>query len=379
MSFNFNIPINSRNTNSAKWDRYAKDILPMHVAVMDFAISPAITERIQNRLSHPVYGYTMPSKQLYDTLLQWVETEFHYKIFADWLVLLEGIVPALGVSATILPGDVITTTPNYHALLHAPLRAGKNVIQVPLKNDNEHYSFDFDALEEAITPNTKFFYLCNPHNPVGRMYTKEELLEVSAFAQKHDLIVVSDEIHCELAFDRVHIPFYTVDEYAKNHSITFTAIGKTYNMPGVNFAFAVIPNPDIKKLFQEKSYALSRPGIFNQEAAIGAYAYSLQWKHELLVYLRENRDYLENELKTKFPLAKFPHVEGTYLQWVNFNAYHPNANSSFFEKEARIAFTNGANFGDENYVRINFACTRKTLEEAVTRLEHVLLPNKLAV
>ena len=162
------------------------------------------------------------------------------------------------------------------------------MIRVPLRNDNEYYTFDFDALSKALLPDTKLFYLCNPQNPVGRIYTQKELKEVSSFAKENDLVVISDEIHCELVYDRKHIPFLTVDDYAKENSISFYAPGKTYNIPGVSLAFAVIPNEWIRKEFGRISYALGHPGVFNIEAGIAAYSESKKWRLELIKYLKGN-------------------------------------------------------------------------------------------
>ena len=211
-----------------------------------------------------------------------------------------------------------------------------------------------------------------PNNPVGRVFTKEELLRVSDFSRKHNLLVISDEIHCELVYDRKHIPFFTVDDYARDHSITFMAPGKTCNIPGVVLAFAIIPNVEIRKKFQKEGYAMSHPGIFNLEAAIAAYRDCGQWKKELLSYLKDNRNYLERELKRRFPKARFPHTEGTYLQWIDFRAYSDEVNAGFFEKKAGVVLTDGAGFGGPGYVRLNFGCRRDTLKEALDRMEKAI-------
>lgn len=376
MSFDFDKPIERRNTGSIKWGAFPKDYIPLFIADMDFAVAPEITERIIHRAEHPVYGYTRPDKKLFEVFANWILREFDYKIKDSWLTLLPGIVPALAVASNVVSGKSITNTPNYSNLLNAPEKAGNTMLTVPLKNTDEHYEIDFDALERVLTPDTRIFYLCNPHNPVGKMYSKEELLEISAFAKKHGLIVVSDEIHCELVYDKKHVPFFTVDEYAKEHSITFMAPGKTYNIPGVVLAFAIIPNDKLKEQFRTAGYAMGHPGIFNIEAAIAAYGESEEWKKELVEYLRQNRDYLEEELEKRFPKAKFPHTEGTYLQWIDFRPYGEDIDADFLQKHAKVVLTDGKGFGEEGYVRLNFGCPRATLAEALDRMEHAIKVNR---
>ena len=371
--YDFDEKVNRRNTESIKWDIYPQDYIPLFIADMDFAVAPAITERIIERAKNPVYGYTRPAKELYTAFFNWFFEEYEYQLEKAWIELLPGIVPALAVASNVEKGKSITNIPNYPNLIGAPIAAGNEMITVSMKNTNEFYEIDFDLLEEAITSDTKIFYLCNPHNPVGRMYTREELIKVSEFAKKYDLLVVSDEIHCELVFDRKHIPFFTVDDYAKEHSITLMAPGKTYNIPGVVVAFAIIPNQELKAKFKNAGYALSHPGVFNIEAAIAAYGESKQWKKELLEYLKGNRDYLEEELKKRFPKAKYTHVEGTYLQWIDFRGYGEHVNAEFLEKHAKIVLKDGAEFGEPGYVRLNFGCRRELLAEALDRIEDVLV------
>ena len=213
--------IDRHNTNSIKWDFTREDELPMFIADMDFESAPAVKDRIEKRLQHPVYGYTKTPDELINSFISWFKEEYDFELEKEWVVPISGIVPALAVVSNLRGGSSITVTPNYHMLLDAPEKAGNKMIRVPLRNDNEYYTFDFDALSKALLPDTKLFYLCNPQNPVGRIYTHKELQEVSSFAKENDLVVISDEIHCELVYDRKHIPFLTVDEYAKETSISF--------------------------------------------------------------------------------------------------------------------------------------------------------------
>ena len=365
--------IDRHHTNSIKWDYTNEDELPMFIADMDFESAPAVKARIEKRLQHPVYGYTKTPDELINSFISWFKEEYDFDLEKEWVVPISGIVPALAVVSNLRGGSSITVTPNYHMLLEAPEKAGNKMIRVPLRNDNEYYTFDFDALSKALLPDTKLFYLCNPQNPVGRIYTQKELKEVSSFAKENDLVVISDEIHCELVYDRKHIPFLTVDDYAKENSISFYAPGKTYNIPGVSLAFAVIPNEWIRKEFGRISYALGHPGVFNIEAGIAAYSESKKWRLELIKYLKGNRDYLESELKKRFPKALFTHTEATYLQWVNFGE---GIDGDYLRKNAKVWFTDGKSFGGEGYVRINFGCPRGCITEALDRIESALAAEK---
>ena len=371
MKFDFDAPVLRRGTGSIKWDSYPPEYLPMSIADTDFAVPQEITAALTARARHPVYGYSRPGNGLYEAFLGWHGLAYGVGPDRDWLVLLPGIVPALAAASRVEEGVSLTVTPNYPLLLNAPERAGREMITVPLRNDGERYALDFDALEAAITEDTRIFYLCNPHNPVGRVYTREELEAVSAFAEKHGLTVVSDEIHCELVYDRPHIPFFTVSDYAREHSITFMAPGKTYNIPGVTLAFAIIPDPKLRERFQKAGFALGHPGIFETAAAEAAYRHGGAWRDALRDYLKGNRDYLEAELPRRFPKARFPHTEGTFLQWADFRACGLGSGDDFRSK-AKLIVNDGKPFGVPGYVRINFGCRRATLTEALDRLEEAV-------
>ena len=372
MKFDFDKKVDRLNSHSLKWDLYGKEYLPLWVADLDFEVPPAVTERLKKRMEHGIYGYFLTGNEIYDVLINWFSEEYHAAIpDKNWIKLVPRIVPALAVASYIGGGKSMTTTPNYCNLLHAPVSAGNEMIRVPLKNTDEYYTIDFDALEAAITEDTKVFYLCNPHNPVGRVYTMDELKQVSAFAKKHQLLVVSDEAHCEVVFEGKHIPFFTVDDYAREHSITLYSNGKMCNVPDLILAFAVIPNKEIRAEFDRLGYAFGEAHVLNVEAGIAAYAESKEWKQQLLAYLKENRDYLENELKTRFPKATFAHDEGTYLLWVDFRAYGDHMNARFFKKNAKVFLTDGRDFGGEGYVRINFATRREIITQALDRMEKV--------
>lgn len=373
MRFDFDKKVDRYNTHSFKWDLFGEEYLPLWVADSDFEVAPAVTERLKKRIEHGIYGYFLTGTEIYDVLTRWFNEEYGVEVPGKkWIKLLPGIVPALAVASNIGGGKSITTTPNYVGLLNAPESAGNELIKVPLRNEDERYTIDFDALEAAVTEDTRIFYLCNPHNPVGRVYTREELLAVSAFAKKHDLIVVSDEAHCEVIFEGKHIPFFSVDDYARDHSITLYSNGKMFNVPDLILAFAVIPNAELKDEFERLGYALGEEHVLNVEAGIATYGESKEWKQQLLEYLKDNRDYLESEIKRRFPKAKVVHLESTYLEWVDFRAYGEDIDAKFFLDKAKVFFTEGKDFGGPGYIRINFATRRANITEALDKMEQSL-------
>lgn len=373
MIFDFDKPIDRINTHSYKWDLKGEEYLPLWVADADFEVAPAVTERIRKRMEHGIYGYFLTGNEIYDTLSRWFEEEYGAKVPGkEWIKIVPGIVPALAVASNIGGGKSMTNTPNYCNLLDAPVSAGNEMIRVPLANNDEYYTIDFDALEAAVTEDTKVFYLCNPHNPVGRVYTLGELKQVSAFAKKHNLLVVSDEAHCEVVFEGKHIPFFTVDEYAREHSITLYSNGKLCNVPDLILAFAVIPNKELKDEFERLGYAFGEEHVLNVEVGVATYGESREWKQQLLQYLKDNRDYLESELRRRFPKAKVVHLQSTYLEWVDFRAYGEQVDAKFFYNKAKVFLTDGEDFGGTGYVRINFATRREIITQALDRMEAAL-------
>ena len=375
MSYDFDTIVDRRITGSIKYANVPEGQLPFTIADSDFLVAPAIQKALVDRTSYRLYGYARPPREFNESFLQWFARTYNQSLREEWLVPLPGIVPALAVAAKVRDGKCITNVPNYGMLLSGPKRAGKELIAVPMKytvsDDNiEYYEFDFARLEAAVTEDTDIFYLCNPHNPVGRVYTREELQQVSDFARRHNLVVVSDEIHCEILFDRAHIPFHTVDDYAREHSITFTAPGKTYSIPGIGGAFAIIPNAELRERFQAEGYALGRPNAFGVAAMIAAYRDCDDWKQELVAYLRENRDYLENEVRRRFPKARQTHTQGTYLGWIDFGAYTGSGpQEKWIAKQAQVLFHGAEFFYGEQHIRWNFAAPRALLTEALDRLQ----------
>lgn len=398
MTFDFDKEVNRLNTSSFKWDLYGKKYIPLWVADSDFEVAPAVTERLQKLVDKKVYGYLLTGNGIYNAIRNWLTKEYGAEVPGkSWIKLLPGIVPALAVASNlgieeiepIKEGNVwtrhtesVTFIPNYSGLIEAPETAGNIMKQIPMRcemradesgYEYEYYTMDFDALQAAATDRTKVFYLCNPHNPLGRVFTYEELRQVSEFARKNNLIVVSDEAHCEIVYEGKHIPFFMVDDYARENSITLYSNGKLSNLPDLILAFAVIPNKELRERFEKLSYAFGEEHIMNVEAGIASFAESDEWKKQLVEYLKGNRDYLETELKKRFPKDKYPefkmtHLEGTYLLWIDFG----NINSQWFMDNAGVFMSDGSFFGGAGHVRLNFATRRELLTQALDKLEEAM-------
>ena len=369
--YNFDAPVERRGTQCVKWDGAAEDQLPMWIADMDFPAPPEVLNALRERVEHGVFGYGLPD-DLPAIFCNWIRNEFHVHIEEKWILLLSSIVSALRAVSHLRDGPVMINTPNYNNLLDAPLLAGKKTILSPLGNKGEKYGMDFADMQERASRDTRLFYLCNPHNPVGRVYTKEELLELSRFAKKNNMIVISDEVHCGLAFDRPHIPWFSVDEYSMERGITIIGPAKTFNIPGLPLGFAIIPDEELRGEFKKTCCALSSPGVFSVIAAKAAYGKSREWQKASLEYLRKNRDYLENRLKNSFPGVKTPRVEGTYLQWIDFRPLGIENPFRWLQDHPKILASDGKIFGAEGYVRLNFGTSRARLEEAMSRIEESL-------
>ncbi|MDR3191804.1 MAG: aminotransferase class I/II-fold pyridoxal phosphate-dependent enzyme, partial [Treponema sp.] len=357
MRFDFDEPVDRRGFGSVKWDTVGEGVLPMFVADMDFRCSPQVIEALEAKIRHGVFGYGR-DPEFPEVIKKWLQDEYKAAVKEDWIVLLPAIVPVLAAVSRLREGRILINTPNYHVLLAAPGKAGKETILSPLKNTHEYYEMDFEDLRRRAEPDVRLFYLCNPHNPVGRVYKYEELKELSLFAKEKNLIVVSDEAHCGLVFDRPHIPFFSVDEYAAEHSVTIMGPGKTYNLAGLPFGFAIIPNESLRQEFSKTCYSLPGPGILNVAAAKAAYGSSGDWRLQLVDYLKGNRDYFEKALRDNFPAVKLTQVEGTYLQWVDFRPLGIEDPYRWLQDKAKILPNNGKPFGLEGYVRLNFGTTR---------------------
>ncbi len=367
---NLDQKINRRNTNCVKWDTVDEDVLSFGIADMDFRIPDAIIDGLKEKVDQGVFGYSITDPELPDVIARHLEARYHIHVEKDWIIIFNGIVPIFTRVAQMSKGEVIVPVPNYNMLIKM-IDNNAAMLETRMKIEDGSYKLDFDQMETLVGENTDIFCFCNPHNPLGKVYSREELKELSEFCAKHHLIIVSDEAHCDLCYEKKHTTMIDVDEYAKMNSITLFSPGKTFNIAGLPFSFALVPNPELR----EKFLSISFPGRPSDLACVAAkIAYSGacdNWLEEVVAYLKGNRDYLEETFASKFPKAKFLHMEGTYLMWVDFTAYFKEPAKELLEK-ARINVGDGANYHGDGYVRINFATQRSLLEEMVQRIEKAI-------
>ncbi len=365
----FDQAIDRRPTESIKWGKYAgRDILPLWVADMDFAAPPAVVDALQQRIAHGVFGYGHPLQSLNQAVIDHLQGEYAWTIAADWLVWLPGLVSGLNIACRTVSGAVLTATPIYPPFLSAPRLSDRRLQQAPLKCVEGFWQWDKNALNEALTAETELFLLCHPHNPVGRCWTRQELLELGEFAEHNDLIVCSDEIHCGLILDedKQHIPFASLNPALARRTITLMAPSKTFNIPGLGCAFAVISDPALRRRFQRALDGIvPHVNVLGLVACEAAYRDGRDWHRQLIAYLRANRDRVMSAVNALSGVKMGP-VEATYLAWIDVRALGLAQPAAHFEAHG-LGLSDGADFGAPGWLRLNFGCPRATLDEALRR------------
>ena len=375
--FDFDTPIDRRRTASMKWDRYKdRDVMPLWVADMDFRSPPAVENALQQRVRHGVFGYTKVPEALTERILSVLDERYDWQVQPEWLIWLPGVVTGLNLSCRIAGNtndEILTAVPVYPPFLTAPGNSKRRLNTVSLKQYSGRWEFDFDRFEKSITSDTRMFMFCHPHNPVGRAFTLEEIETVAGICDRHDLVICSDEIHCDLILDpeKRHIPTAVIDPEIAQRTITLMAPSKTFNLPGLGCSFAVIPNATIRHQFKkEMAGIVPSVNVMGFTAALAAYNHGWQWHAALLSYLRENRRYV-TEAVSAMPGISMSHVEATYLAWLDIRATGLNEPGRFFE-EAGVGLSDGRDFGGPGFVRLNFGCPRSILEKALGRMHAAL-------
>lgn len=373
MSFDFDTPVNRKGTACLKWDIYqGRDVLPMWVADMDFASPPAVLAALHNRVDHGIFGYNLTPRALEKTIIERLRIHHGWEIRPDWLVWLPGLVTGLNIACRSVtsPGEaILTTTPAYPPFLSAPGLAGCELITVDHPNRDHAYQIDFEAIKSAITPRTRLFILCNPHNPTGRVFTRKELLTLADICLNRNLIICADEIHCDLVLDtdKRHISISALDQTIAARTITLLAPSKTFNLPGMGCSLAVIPDEGLRKRFTSVMEGIvPHVNTMGFTAALAAYRDSEDWRMELIDYLRQNRDMVEAFIGST-PDLSMNHVEATYLAWIDARKLGVPNTYAFFE-QAGVGLSDGGDFGAPGFIRLNFGCPRSTLELALNRM-----------
>jgi len=376
--FDFDTMVERRATASLKWEKYKeREIIPLWVADMDFRSPPAIISAMQQRVADGVFGYTIPPDELNEIVVAMLASRYDWNVKPEWLVWLPGLVTGINVACRAVGedgDDVMTAVPVYPPFLSAPAHSRRNLIKAALQEENNCWKFDFDLLERSITAGTRLFILCNPHNPVGRVYTRDELLSLAAICEKHDIVICSDEIHCDLILDsdKCHVPTATLDPEVAARTITLMAPSKTFNIPGLGCAFAVISQKSLRQSFK-KAMAGIVPGVnaLGFTAAGAAFKECWDWQAALLEYLRGNRDTVKQAVD-QMPHLSMAHVEATYLAWIDMRAAGVKNPTAFF-RDAGVGLQDGIEFDAPGFVRLNFGCPRSLLEEALNRMATAIL------
>lgn len=380
MSFDFDTAIDRRNTGSNKWSRYPADVLPMWVADMDFAVAPEIVAALQRRIAHPIFGYGAARDELRATIVAMLERMYGWSVSPEALVFLPGVEPGfnMALNAFLKSGDgVVVQTPMYRPILVAPGHWGMRRIDVQLQGGGDGaYRTDLAALGRALDQ-AKALLFCNPHNPTGKVFARDELVAIAAACAARDVLIVSDEIHCDLLFDgRRHIPIAALSPEIASRTITLMSASKTFNVAGLKTAFAIVPDASLRE-----RYAAARLGMVDSNNVIGleatqaAFAHGEEWRQALIAYLQANRDWLAEAVATRLPGIKMRKPEGTFLAWLDCGALGLGADlAKFFVEHAKVGMSAGTEFGESgrDFMRLNFGCTRATLEDGVARIEKAL-------
>jgi cystathionine beta-lyase len=373
MTYNFDRLIDRRSTESIKWHYYGEEALPLWVADMDFVSPEPVVRALRERAEHGVYGYPQEPKELRAVIVDWAARHYGWQVQPDWLVFTPGVVVGFNLAchAVTAPGDgVLIQTPVYPPFFQVPKNVKLELDQTDLRREADgSYTIDFDAFESAITDRTRVFLLCSPHNPIGRVWRRDELERMADICLRHNLVICSDEIHCDLTFGGYrHIPTASLAPEIAERTITLIAASKTFNIAGLGCALAIIPNPELRKQYTAAHAGLvPHVDLMGYTATLAAYRDGQEWLDELLPYLEGNRDVLLNYVETQLPGLFMGKPEGTYLAWLDCReAGIPGKPCEFFLQNAKVALNDGEAFGrgGEGFVRLNFGCPRSTLVEA---------------
>ena len=387
--YSFDKVVNRKGTGCAKWDGYAErglpsDVLPLWVADMDFEVIPQVTDAIKKRIAHQVYGYSLPLVSYFDSLKGWFERRFDWQVEPEWLLTVPGVVPALNLALQAFsePGDsILIQPPVYPPFAAAVLSNKRKLVKNPLLLHDNSYHLDIEDFEAKIAENkVKLFILCSPHNPVGRVWTLEELQAMGDICLKYHVLIIADEIHQDLTYPDVrHYPLPTVNKAYGQQGIVCTAPSKSFNLAGLQTSNIIIPNKTLREKYQQaaRCWGLGKVNVIGLVASEAAYTYGDQWLDEAMAYIAANASFVRDYLRNNLPLIKATDSQGLYLLWLDFNdlAMDPEELEGFLTSKARLWLNQGYTFGEEGngFVRLNVACPRSILVQALDRLSVALV------
>ncbi|HOL51756.1 MAG TPA: PatB family C-S lyase [Bacillota bacterium] len=382
MEYDFDQVLDRRNTNCEKWDYLEEhfgraDVLPMWVADMDFPSPPEVVQAIQERAKHPSYGYTGTSDSFFDSIVGWMDRRHGWAIEREWISTTPGVVPGLAASVLAFtePGDnVIVQSPVYPPFFRVVENNGRRLLNNELVRVGDRYEMDWDDLEAKLGEGAKLLLLCSPANPVGRVWSEEELARISEMCVAHGTVIASDEIHSDIIYSWArHTPFGALSPEAAENSVTFVAPSKTFNVPGLSTSVAIIPNSDLREGFNRVLSGLGLgTNLFGITALEAAYTYGDRWLDDAIAYIEENLRFMVEFLGRQVPEIRVVPPEGTYVIWLDCRGLglDPDALHRFMVEEARVGLSDGTFFGlgGEGYQRINIACPRPILREGLERI-----------
>ncbi len=376
MKYDFDTPVNRRNTNSLKWD-VAENELPMWVADMDFKTAPAVSDAIKKRAEHGIFGYTIIPDEWYDAYIAHWRTRHNFTIQKDWLIFSTGVIPTISsvVRKLTSPAEkIVLQTPVYNIFFNSVLNNGRVVLQNFLKYDKSGVSIDFDDLEEKLSdPQTSLMILCNPHNPVGRIWSRDELFRIGELCRKYNVVVLSDEIHCDITDPgKTYVPFASVSDDCRENCIVCIAPTKAFNIAGLQTSAVLVPNPALRhKVWRAlNTDEVAEPNAFAVDAAIAAFTKGGDWLDELKEYIYQNKLFAADFIARELPETTLIPSEATYLLWLKINSDASTAAKNIRAKTG-LYLSSGSPFGGDGagFLRINIACPRKTLIDGLNRLK----------
>ncbi len=374
----FDKPVKRRGTGSLKWD-VAENELPMWVADMDFETAPPVKEAILKRAEHGVFGYTDITPEWYSAYQSWWKDRHGFEMEKEWLIFTTGVVPAISSivrKMTTVAENVVVMTPVYNIFFNSILNNGRNVLESRLKYENGAYQIDFDDLEEKLAnPQTSLLLLCNPHNPVGKIWDREELKRIGELCWKHHVLVLSDEIHCDITEPgKDYSPFASVSETCKNNSITCVAATKAFNIAGIQTAAVIVPDKTIRHRVSRglNTDEVAEPNVFALTAPIAAFTKGGAWLDELRAYLWENRKTAEAFIKEEIPQISVVAAEATYLLWIDCTRIAKKEDNlcAFIRSHSGLYLCDGAEYRNgDGFLRMNLACPKTQVEDGLRRLK----------
>jgi cysteine-S-conjugate beta-lyase len=380
MIFDFDRVIDRRSTDSNKWRKYPSDVLPLWVADMDFPSPPAVVQALRARVDHGFFGYLMEKPELHEVVAERVAKRYGWNVSPDAVMLLPGVIAGfnLALRALTSPGDgLLVQTPVYPPILRAAGNHGLTRDEHALtRGVDGRYGVDLETFARALTPRTRAFLLCNPHNPVARVFGRAELEGMAGACARRDVWIIADEIHCDLLLDgRRHVPIAALSPEIEARTITFMAPSKTFNLPGLKCAVAIVPNATLRdRLTAAVADLVPKINVLGHTAAVAAYRDGDPWLEALLGYLESNRDFLAKEVARRLPGVTLAPPEATYLAWLDCRGAGLADPYTFFLERAKVALNDGRLFGPggEGFVRLNFGCPRALVSDALTRMHQAL-------